>query len=280
VCGVYQTLKWGQVKWERDPKGPCGGPVRVRTLRRAAHRAGQAPDDPQRPMGGHRPWIGGRRVSTSTSFTRPGPPGETSSRTSLRRRSGQKRFGCGSTRAWGRLGGGGGDRRRRRAGRPPEDYGIGTPFRGRPAPHRWRGRPGRPHRGDRLGIRPGEESWVIRHSVFRGNPETSLQCGGIWTTGSCGSIPTRRRRASDRIRLRGLGRSRDAAGVRLLPQAGAAADLGDHRSLRCRAAADPDLPRRNRAKVVLGIVGTDTAKGLLFSRLGLSEFGPVRPFSP
>ena len=33
-------------------------------------------------------------------------------------------------------------------------------------------------------------------------------------------------------------------------------------------------PRRTRAKVVLGIVGTDTAKGLLFSRLGLSEFGP------
>jgi phage terminase large subunit GpA-like protein len=33
-------------------------------------------------------------------------------------------------------------------------------------------------------------------------------------------------------------------------------------------------PRRTRAKVVSGIVGTDTAKGLLFSRLGLSEFGP------
>ncbi|MBI5291493.1 MAG: phage terminase large subunit family protein, partial [Chloroflexi bacterium] len=32
--------------------------------------------------------------------------------------------------------------------------------------------------------------------------------------------------------------------------------------------------RRTRQKVALGIVGTDTAKGLLFSRLALGEFGP------
>ena len=121
----------------------------------------------------------------------------------------------------------------------------------------------------------GEESWVVHHWVFRGNPETSLQ---VWRDLDDWLLKTWPHDSGNTLRI-----------------ASACVDSGGHATQQvydfCRkresrriwaiigrsGAGLPLLkltPRRTRAKVVLGIVGTDTAKGLLFSRLGLSEFGP------
>ena len=106
VCGGYQALAVGAGQVGEGRQGePRRGPVRVRALRRAAYRAGQAPDDPQRPVGGDPPVDradGGipyqRAVFALVVLGRP------SSRTSSRRRSGPRRCGCGSTPLWGRPG--------------------------------------------------------------------------------------------------------------------------------------------------------------------------------
>jgi phage terminase large subunit GpA-like protein len=134
--------------------------------------------------------------------------------------------------------------------------------------------------GDRIeatawGFGIGEESWVIRHVVFRGNPETSLK---VW-------------RDLDDWLLRVYPHTSGTT----LRVAAACVDSGGHATQQvydfCRkreprriwaivGRAGAGLPlikigtRRTRQKVVLGIVGTDTAKGLLFSRLAMTEFGP------
>jgi len=121
----------------------------------------------------------------------------------------------------------------------------------------------------------GEESWNIQHAVFRGNPETSLK---VW------------RDLDDWLLRSWLHESGNSLRV-----AAACVDSGGHATQQvydfCRkresrriwaiiGRAGAGLPlikigaRRTKAKVALGIVGTDTAKGLIFSRLGLSEFGP------
>lgn len=129
--------------------------------------------------------------------------------------------------------------------------------------------------GTAWGFGIGEESWVVQHSVFRGNPETSLQ---VWRDLDDWLLKTWPHENGNTLRI-----------------ASTCVDSGGHATQQvydfCRkresrrvwaiigrsGAGLPLLkltPRRTRAKVVLGIVGTDTAKGLLFSRLGLSEFGP------
>ena len=134
--------------------------------------------------------------------------------------------------------------------------------------------------GDRLeatawGFGLGEESWVIHHAVFRGNPETSLQ---VWRDLDDWFLTTWPHESGNTLRI-----------------ASVCVDSGGHATQQvydfCRkreprrvwaiigrsGAGLPLIkitPRRTRQKVVLGVVGTDTAKGLLFSRLTLGEFGP------
>ncbi len=134
--------------------------------------------------------------------------------------------------------------------------------------------------GDRIevtawGFGMGEESWVIQHTVFRGNPETSLQ---VWRDLDDWLQKTWPHESGTTLRV-----------------AAACVDSGGHATQQVydfcrkreprrvwaivgRAGAGLQLirigTRRTRQKVALGIVGTDTAKGLLFSRLALTEFGP------
>jgi len=278
VCGSYQTLSWGQLKWEKDDRGI---PVGVRYECEHCRAQLTEPDKHRMIRNGRwviaRPWIkhtAGFHINELYSpwsswgnivenFLEAKKRPETL-RVWVNTSLGETWEEEGITVDDAALGG-------RR-----EDYGIGDPL------------PegillltaGVDVQGDRIeatawGFGLGEESWVIRHSVFRGNPETSLQ---VWrdlddwllkvyphTTGTVLRIASAcvdsgghatqqvydfcRKRESRRIWAI-IGRS--GAGLPLLKL----------------------TPRRTRAKVVLGIVGTDTAKGLLFSRLGLSEFGP------
>jgi phage terminase large subunit GpA-like protein len=278
VCGGYQTLKWAQVRWTKDPKG---NPVGVHYECEHCRAQLAEPDKHRMVRNGRwviaRPWVkhtAGFHVNELYSpwstwgnivenFHEAKKRPETL-RVWVNTSLGEPWEEEGVTVDDAALGG-------RR-----EDYGIGDPL------------PegvllltaGVDVQGDRIeatvwGFGIGEESWVVRHAVFRGNPETSLK---VWrdlddwllTTWPCGSGTT--------LRI-----------------AAACVDSGGHATQQvyefCRkresrriwpiigrsGAGLPLLkltPRRTRAKVVLGIVGTDTAKGLLFSRLGLSEFGP------
>jgi phage terminase large subunit GpA-like protein len=278
VCGGYQALAWGQVKWEKDPKGNPAG-VRYECERCRAQLT--EPDKLRMIRNGRwvatRPWIGrtvGFHINELYSpwsswqavvenFLEAKKRPETL-RVWVNTSLGETWEEEGVTVDDAALGG-------RR-----EDYGAGEAL------------PegvlllaaGVDVQGDRIeatawGFGLGEESWVIRHAVFRGNPETSLQ---VW-------------RDLDDWLLRSYPHPSGAA----LRIASACVDSGGHATQQvydfCRkreprriwaivgrsGAGLPLIkitPRRTRAKVVLGIVGTDTAKGLLFSRLGLSEFGP------
>jgi len=278
TCGAYQVLHWGQVKFDRDEKGRainvryecehCRAqltePDKYRMIRNGRWVATQP--WVQRTAGFHinelySPWSPWSLVAENFLEAKKRPE---TLRVWVNTSLGETWEEEGITVDDAALGG-------RR-----EDYGIGDPL------------PegillltaGVDVQGDRIettawGFGLGEESWVIRHSVFRGNPETSLQ---VW------------RDLDDWL----LKVSPHSSGT-VLRIASACVDSGGHATQQvydfCRkresrriwaiigrsGAGLPLLkltPRRTRAKVVLGIVGTDTAKGLLFSRLGLSEFGP------
>lgn len=278
ACGSFQTLKWGQVRWTKDPKGNPEG-----VHYECEHCQGKLTESDKHRMirNGRwvitRPWIvrtAGFHVNELYSpwstwagvvenFLEAKKRPETLKvwvNTSL----GESWEEEGLTVDDAALGG-------RR-----EDYGLGDPL------------PegvllltaGVDVQGDRIeatawGFGIGEESWVIQHAVFRGNPETSLK---VW-------------RDLDDWLLRTYPNSSGTT----LRVAAACVDSGGHATQQvydfCRkresrriwaviGRAGAGLPlikigvRRTRQKVVLGIVGTDTAKGLLFSRLALGEFGP------
>jgi phage terminase large subunit GpA-like protein len=121
----------------------------------------------------------------------------------------------------------------------------------------------------------GEESWLIGHAELRGNPETSLT---VW-------------KLLDDYLLR----SWASASGHTLRIAAACIDSGGHATQQayqfcrkrearrvwaikgCSGAGLPIIKlgaRQKRSGVALGLVGVDTAKGLIFSRLELAEFGP------
>ena len=278
ICAGHQTLKWGQIKWQKDPKGNPEG-VRYE----CEHCRAQLTESDKHRMirNGRwviaRPWVkhtAGFHINELYSpwsswknivenFLEAKKRPETL-RVWVNTSLGETWEEEGITVDDAALGG-------RR-----EDYGIGDPI------------PegillltaGVDVQGDRIegtawGFGIGEESWVIRHSVFRGNPETSLQ---VWRDLDDWLLKVYPHISGTVLRI-----------------ASACVDSGGHATQQvydfCRkresrriwaiigrsGAGLPLLkltPRRTRAKVVLGIVGTDTAKGLLFSRLGLSEFGP------
>jgi len=120
-----------------------------------------------------------------------------------------------------------------------------------------------------------DESWVVAHATFRGNPETSP---APWKDLDDWLLRTWPHDSGNTLRV-----------------AAACIDSGGHATQQvydfCRrresrrvwpiiGRAGAGLPiirigaRRTKAKVALGIVGTDTSKGLLFSRLAVAEFGP------
>jgi phage terminase large subunit GpA-like protein len=278
VCGVFQTLKWGQVRWTKDDKGNPQG-VHYECEHCKAHLT--EPDKHRMIRNGRwivaRPWVvrvAGFHINELYSpwstwagvvenFLEAKKRPETLKvwvNTSL----GESWEEEGVTVDDAALGG-------RR-----ENYGIGDPL------------PdgvllltaGVDVQGDRIeatawGFGIGEESWVIQHAAFRGNPETSLK---VW------------RDLDD-----WLAKTWAHSGGTTLRIAAACVDSGGHATQQvydfCRkrearriwsivGRAGAGLPlikigtRRTRQKVVLGIVGTDTAKGLLFSRLAMTEFGP------
>lgn len=120
-----------------------------------------------------------------------------------------------------------------------------------------------------------DESWVVAHATFRGNPETSQ---AVWRDLDDWLLRPWSNESGNSLRI-----------------ASACVDSGGHATQQvygfCRkresrrvwpiiGRSGAGLPilrigaRRTKQKVALGIVGTDTAKGLLFSRLGVAEFGP------
>jgi phage terminase large subunit GpA-like protein len=120
-----------------------------------------------------------------------------------------------------------------------------------------------------------DESWVTQHVTFRGNPETSQQ---VWRDLDDWLLRPWAHESGNTLRI-----------------AAACVDSGGHATQQvyefCRkreyrriwpiiGRAGAGLPvvriglRRTKQKVNLGIVGVDTAKGLLFSRVGVGEFGP------
>jgi len=278
TCGVYQVLLWGGIKFDRDEKGRA---VNVRY--ECEHCRAQLTESDKHRMirNGRwviaRPWIkqtAGFHINELYSpwsswknivenFLEAKKRPETL-RVWVNTSLGETWEEEGVTVDNAALGG-------RR-----EDYGIGDPL------------PegillltaGVDVQGDRIeatawGFGLGEESWVVQHSVFRGNPETSLQ---VWRDLDDWLLTTWPHESGITLRI-----------------ASACVDSGGHATQQvydfCRkrearriwaiiGRAGAGLPlikittRRTRAKVVLGIVGTDTAKGLLFSRLWLSEFGP------
>ena len=278
VCGSFQVLLWGGIKFDRDEKGR---PLNVRYECEHCRAQLVEPDKHRMIRNGRwvrtRPWIervAGFHVNELYSpwstwigvvenFLEAKKRPETL-RVWVNTSLGESWEEEGVTVDDAALGG-------RR-----EDYGLGDPL------------PegvlllsaGVDVQGDRIegtawGFGLGEESWVVQHAVFRGNPETSLK---VW-------------RDLDDWLLRVYPHSSGTA----LRIASACIDSGGHATQQVydfcrkrearriwavigRAGAGLPLlkltPRRTRAKVVLGIVGTDTAKGLLFSRLTLSEFGP------
>jgi phage terminase large subunit GpA-like protein len=278
VCSVFQVLRWGGIQFGRDEKGR---PINVQYECEHCRAQLSEPDKHRMIRNGRwvitRPWIkrtAGFHISELYSpwstwagivenFLEARKRPETL-RVWVNTSLGESWEEEGITVDDAALGG-------RR-----EDYGLGDPL------------PedillltaGVDIQGDRIeatawGFGIGEESWVVQHVVFRGNPETSLK---VW-------------RDLDDWLLRIYPHSSGTA----LRIASACIDSGGHATQQvydfCRkrearriwaviGRAGAGLPlikigaRRTRAKVVLGVVGTDTAKGLLFSRLGLGEFGP------
>ena len=246
-AAAIQALAWGQVKWEKDDEG---NPVGVRYECEHCRAQLTEPDKHRMIRNGRwvttRPWIERTAGFHINELYSPWSTWESIVENFLEAKKRPE-----TLRVWvntslgetweeegvtvddAALGG-------RR-----EDYGIGDPL------------PegillltaGVDVQGDRIeatawGFGLGEESWVVQHSVFRGNPETSLQ---VWRDLDDWLLKTwpheSGQHAADRIGLRGLRRPRHAAGVRLLQKAGVAAHLGDHRAVRGRAAAAQDSPR-------------------------------------
>jgi phage terminase large subunit GpA-like protein len=278
VCGGYQTLKWGQVKWEKGPKGSAEG------VRYECEHCRSQLSEPDK----HRMIRNGRWVITCPWIVRVAgfhinelySPwstwlGVVENFLEAKKRPETLRVWVNTSlgETWEEEGVTVDDVA---LGGRREDYGIGDPL------------PegvllltaGVDVQGDRIeatawGFGIGEESWVIQHVVFRGNPETSLQ---VWRDLDDWLLRTWPHASGTALRI-----------------ASACVDSGGHATQQVydfcrkreprrvwaiigRAGAGLPLlkltPRRTKQKVVLGIAGTDTAKGLLFSRLGLSEYGP------
>lgn len=278
VCGGFQTLKWCQVRWTKDAKGNAEG-VRYECERCKAHLT--ETDKHRMIRNGRwivtRPWIVRTAGFHINELYSPWSTwaGVVENFLEAKKRPETLRVWVNTSlgETWEEEGVTVDDAAL--SGRR-EDYGIGDPL------------PeavllltaGVDVQDDRIegtawGFGIGEESWVIQHAVFRGNPETSLK---VW-------------RDLDDWLLRVYPHSSGTT----LRVAAACVDSGGHATQQvydfCRrrearriwaivGRAGAGLPlikigaRRTRQKVALGIVGTDTAKGLLFSRLALGEFGP------
>lgn len=121
----------------------------------------------------------------------------------------------------------------------------------------------------------GEESWTVATAVLRGNPETSLK---VWRDLDDFLLKTWPHESGNTLRIASA--CIDSGGHATQQVYTFAAKRESRRiwAIIGRSGAGLPLikisPRRNKARVALGIVGVDTAKGLIFSRLGLSEFGP------
>lgn len=118
------------------------------------------------------------------------------------------------------------------------------------------------------------ESWLIEYAILRGNPETDLQ---VWF--DLGQLLERTFEHESGVRLRILAACVDsghATGqvyrfVRQREQA---------RVFAIKGQGGKGVPvlriseHRNKAGVKLGLVGTDTCKSTIYSRLVISDFGP------
>jgi len=277
-CGGFQVLKWGQVRWTKDEKGNPQG-----VHYECEHCQGQLtePDKHRMIRNGRwvvtRPWVTRKAGFHINELYSPWSTwaGVVRNFLEAKKRPETLRVWVNTSlgETWEEEGVTVDDAAL--VGRR-EDYGIGDPL---PEPILLL-TSGVDVQGDRIeatawGFGLGEESWIIQHAVFRGNPETSLV---VW------------RDLDNWLRKNWLHESGDTLNV-----AAACVDSGGHATQQVydfcrkregrriwpiigRAGAGLRIlklpPRRTRQKVVLGTVGTDTAKGLLFSRLALSEFGP------
>lgn len=120
----------------------------------------------------------------------------------------------------------------------------------------------------------GEESWNVQHVVFRGDPGTSLK---VWRDLDDWLLKYWPHVLGHSLRV--VTACIDSAGHATK----AVYDFCRKREPRVWAivgrsgAGLPPIkitPRRNKQRVALGIVGTDSTKELILSRLALTEFGP------
>ncbi len=278
VCGGYQVLLWGGIKFDRDEKGR---PVNVRYECEHCRAHLTEPDKHRMIRNGRwvitRPWVARAAGFHINELYSPWSTwaGVVENFLEAKKRPETLRVWVNTSlgETWEEEGVTVDDAA---LGGRREDYGIGDPL---PEPVLLLAA-GVDVQGDRIeatawGFGLGEESWVIQHAVFRGNPETSLK---VW-------------RDLDDWLQKTWPHSNGTA----LRIAATCVDSGGHATQQvydfCRrrearrvwaiiGRAGAGLPlmkigvRRIRQKVALGIVGTDTAKGLLFSRLALGEFGP------
>ena len=118
------------------------------------------------------------------------------------------------------------------------------------------------------------ESWLVEYVVLRGNPETSTK---VWT--DLGLLLERGFEHESGVRLRILAACIDSGHAtgqvyRFVKPREA------NRVFAIKGQGGKGVPviriseRRNRAGVKLGLVGTDTCKSLIYSRLALTEDGP------
>lgn len=277
-CNEYQELRWANLLWEKDERGrpvdvrlrceKCGGEVRERDKSRMI-RAGRwrATAPHVRGHAGFRinemysPWSTWERMVKAFLIAKKKP--ET-----------LQEF---VNEAWGETW----EEQGRQADSEGlsarrEDYGVDSPL------------PegillltaGVDIQDDRIeatawGWGLGQEAWAVEHAVFRGNPATSplpWQDLDDWLQQS--------RVATDGVSLHVAAACIDSGG-HATDQVYKFCRKREHRRvwpIVGRGGAGLPLislaTRRNRAGVILGTVGVDTAKDLLFARLGVEEFGP------
>lgn len=121
----------------------------------------------------------------------------------------------------------------------------------------------------------GEESWLVGKAMFRGNPETSLQ---VWKDLDDYLLRSWTHRLGHSLRLAAVCIDSGGHATQQVYQFCRKREARRIWAIKGRSGAGLPLiklgARQQKSGVALGIVGTDTAKGLLFSRLELSDFGP------
>ncbi len=277
-CGVFQVLKWGHLRWEKDDKGQ---PVNVRYECEACGASLTEKDKPRMIRSGQwviaAPHVRGHAGFWINELYSPWSTWQGMAEGFLAAKKNREQLqtfvNTSLAETWEESGEGADDEALR--GRR-EDYGEGDPL------------PegvllltvGADVQDDRIeadlyGWGLGQESWVIEHATFRGNPATSQQ---VWR--DLDDWLLRVRPSGDGTALHVAAACIDSGG-HATDQVYAFCRKREHRRVWAiigRGGVGLPLIRiatkRNKAGVALGTVGVDTAKDLIFARLQVEEFGP------